>query len=86
MIAGTSTLRCGLRGSKASGGGARGPGRLLTLPGIAAEEAAQLTYTVLVDEAPAGVTEIICQGLVCPRIPRNCRAMIRISPGRMIRR
>jgi hypothetical protein len=53
----------------------RGPGRLLTLPEIAAEEAVQLTYTVLVGEAPAGVTEIVCQGLVCatntPKVPSD---------------
>jgi len=53
----------------------RGPGRLATLPGIAAAEAAQLTYTVLVGEAPLGTTEIVCQGLVCgantPKVPSD---------------
>jgi len=75
MIAGISTLRCSPRGSKAPGRGAPEPGRLPTLPGIAAEEAVQLTYTVLVGEAPAGVTEIVCQGLVCatntPKVPSD---------------
>jgi hypothetical protein len=47
----------------------------IRIPEIAPEEAVQLTYTVLVGEAPAGVTEIVCQGLVCatntPKIPSD---------------
>ena len=35
----------------------------------------QLTYTVVVGEPPVGVTEIVCQGLVCatntPKIPSD---------------
>jgi hypothetical protein len=38
-------------------------------------QAVQLTYTVLVGEAPAGVTEVVCQGLVfatsTPKIPSD---------------
>ncbi len=47
----------------------------IRIPEIAPEEAVQLTYTFLVGEAPAGVTEIVCQGLVCatntPKIPSD---------------
>jgi hypothetical protein len=42
---------------------------------IAPEEAVQLTYTALVGEAPAGVTEIVRQGLMCatktPKVPSD---------------
>jgi len=47
----------------------------IRVPEIAPEEAVQLTYTVVVGEPPVGVTEIVCQGLVCatntPKVPSD---------------
>jgi hypothetical protein len=47
----------------------------IRVPEIAPEGVVQLTYTVVVGEPPVGVTEIVCQGLVCgtntPKIPSD---------------